>query len=182
MEKTKKHKGYAQLQSFILIALARYLSWFMFYNLWLEKDGRLDEWLTEETARASSLVLRGLGYDSSHQKLQGSSAILKDGHTVLKIAHVCNGLVLYVLFTGFVISFPGRWQQKLWFILAGMVAIFVINVLRAAVLTLIKVYAPDALDFNHRYTFLIIMYGAIFGLWMLWVQRFSPLSQLKTRS
>ena len=34
---------------------------------------------------------------------------------------------------------------------------------------------PELLDFNHDYTFTIIVYAFVFMLWYIWIQRFSPL-------
>jgi exosortase/archaeosortase family protein len=79
--------------------------------------------------------------------------------------------VLYALFGGFVLAFPGPWQRKLWFIPLGMALIWVLNVLRVAALALNHHYAHQSVDFNHHYTFTFMVYACIFGLWMLWARR-----------
>jgi hypothetical protein len=40
-------------------------------------------------------------------------------------------------------------------------------------LALIQYKAPEYLDFNHHYTFTVIVYAFIFLLWMIWVNKFS---------
>ena len=161
------------LLRFIVPAILLLFVWFIVYDLWLKPDGRVDGWLTESIARSTASGMKLLGYDASYQSLPTRSAIHINGKHLLGIAHACNGLVLYALFTGFLTVFPGPVRQKVWFIPVGIISIFVVNVLRAVVLSLIKLHTPAALDFNHRYTFTLVMYSFIFLLWMIWVNRYS---------
>jgi hypothetical protein len=49
-------------------------------------------------------------------------------------------------------------------------------VLRVAGLALNVLYNASSVDFNHKYTFTILVYAAIFGMWMLWVKRYASTS------
>ena len=66
--------------------------------------------------------------------------------------------------------YPGSWKKKLWFIPFGIITIHLINVLRIIGLALTVFYFPDPelLDFNHTYTFTVLVYGYVFYLWFLW--------------
>jgi len=46
--------------------------------------------------------------------------------------------------------------------------------LRVAALCLIARADYDLLNFNHDYTFYVIVYGWVFLLWYVWVKRFGP--------
>jgi exosortase family protein XrtF len=96
---------------------------------------------------------------------------------VVGVGRPCNGLELFALFTGFVIAFPGNWKHKLWFIPSGVLFIHVLNVLRVASLTLIQLNYPKYLQFNHKYTFTVIVYAVTFSLWMIWVNRFGAVNK-----
>jgi exosortase family protein XrtF len=170
-------KEYRPLLRFAGTALACFLIWFVLYDLWLKPDNRLDEWLTGQTAAFSSYFLNLLGYAASHLVYSSRSFILLNHKHLLGIAHVCNGQVLYGLFAGFILSFPGNVRQKIWFIPAGLLAIFAVNVWRCVLLSLVKIHFPAYLDFNHRYTFTLVMYTFIFGLWMVWVNRYSDIAR-----
>ncbi len=85
----------------------------------------------------------------------------------------CSGLELFVLFFGFILLMKGRLIDKLWFIPLGFLGILVLNIIRIISLAIIYYHKPEYLDFNHKYTFVIIVYGAIFGLWVLWVNKFA---------
>ena len=85
----------------------------------------------------------------------------------------CSGLELFLLFFGFILLMRGRLKDKLWFVPLGFLGILILNIIRIVILSMIYYHHPEYLDFNHKYTFVIIVYGAIFGLWVLWVNKFA---------
>ncbi|GAB3876790.1 hypothetical protein GCM10028824_35200 [Hymenobacter segetis] len=147
-----------------------YLVWFFGYERWLSLDGRLDTALCANIARASARVLQTAGFDAAVAP-HNAYLLLMSGHPSVIVGIPCNGLVLYALFAGFVLAFPGSWRRKLWFIPAGIALIWVLNVVRVAALAINHHYAHKSVDFNHHYTFTFVVYGCIFGLWMLWAKR-----------
>ena len=164
--------GNRLLFRFLFVAGAMYLLWFFGYEQWLAHDGRLDAALCNHIAAASVGLLHLAGFaatlDPAHANL-----VLMSGQPSVVVGPPCNGLVLYALFAGFVLAFPGPWPRKAWYIPAGCALIWVLNVLRVAALALNHQYAPGSLDFNHHYTFTFVVYACIFGLWMLWARRLS---------
>lgn len=176
--KVLQHPAQRQLVLFLLRALGIYLGWFILYNFWLKPEGTLDQLLTRSLAEVSTYLLRFAGLTVSFTHLLQLTSLQAEGasgnQAILDIAHFCNGQVLLALFTGFVLSVPGKVAQKAWFIPAGMAGIFGLNVFRVCCLMVIQVYAPEWLDFNHKYTFTILVYAGIFSLWMIWVKYFLP--------
>lgn len=162
--------GNRLLFRFILVAAAMYLAWFFGYEQWLAHDGRLDTVLCNQIASASVAVLRAVGFaatlDATHANL-----VLMAGEPSVVVGPPCNGLVLYALFAGFVLAFPGPWGRKAWFIPAGILLIWLLNVVRVAALAVNHHYSHATVDFNHHYTFTFVVYACIFGLWMLWARR-----------
>jgi exosortase/archaeosortase family protein len=59
----------------------------------------------------------------------------------------------------------------MWFIPLGIVLIYCLNVLRIIGLSFNKYYDYQSADFNHHYTFTVIVYAGIFALWMWWATR-----------
>ena len=98
---------------------------------------------------------------------------------MLGIGRGCNGLVLYALFTGFIISFPGKILSKFTFIPFGILIIYLTNIIRICLLTYIRLNYSFSFDFNHKYTFTFIVYGIIFLLWRYWVSNFSDIEENK---
>ncbi|UOQ97627.1 exosortase/archaeosortase family protein [Hymenobacter sp. 5317J-9] len=155
---------------FLLVAVAMYLAWFFGYQQWLGPDGRLDAALCAQITRSSVGLLQGLGFEAAVSP-SSRQLVLMSGQPSVVVYPPCNGLVLYALFGGFVLAFPGPWRRKAWFIPAGMALIWGLNVLRVAALAINHRYAHSSLEFNHHYTFNFVVYGCIFGLWMLWARR-----------
>lgn len=138
----------------------------------------MNHYLTYNTASISSVVLNIF---SDHEFTlspfaEQNTYLFKDGIPVVLIEHGCNGLILMVLFAGFVVAFPGPWRTKLWFVPMGILAIYLINSLRVIGLAVNQMVSKSSFDFNHKYTFTILIYGAIFYFWMVWVNRYSGIN------
>ncbi|GAB3727389.1 hypothetical protein GCM10027594_09360 [Hymenobacter agri] len=147
-----------------------YLAWFFGYEQWLAHDGRLDAVLCQNIAHSSVLLLRALGFAATIDA-HLPTLVLMAGEQSVVVGPPCNGLVLYALFAGFVLAFPGPWARKAWFIPAGIALIWLLNVVRVAALAINHHYSHQTVDFNHHYTFTFVVYACIFGLWMLWARR-----------
>ncbi len=89
------------------------------------------------------------------------------------IGEPCNGLKVFGLFSIFILAFQGKWTNKLWFIPLGILILHLANAIRIAILTIISAQNPALLDFNHNITFQVIVYGIVFILWYLWVNKLS---------
>ncbi len=165
---TSKWAHLAPRWQFLLAAAGLYLAWLLLYEGVVAPDGRLDNWLSINIAVASAWLLRGLGFAAS--TTAGSSLLLMDGLPAVVVWPPCNGLVLYALFTGFIVAFPGPWRHKLWFIPLGVLVLYLLNVVRVSALALNHHYAHQSVDFNHHYTFSFVVYGCICALWMQWVR------------
>ena len=162
---------YKPLIRFFVYAFLIYIGWYFLYGLWLEPNGKLDSLTIDNTIFFSERILNLLGYDV-HIDQRNIYIPMFGGAWV---GNACNGIPLFVLFTGFVLAFPGPVSKKLLFIPMGILSIHILNIFRVVGLILIQGYAPGELDFNHTYTFTIIVYGYIFVLWMVWVNYFSKI-------
>jgi exosortase/archaeosortase family protein len=88
----------------------------------------------------------------------------------------CNGIILFALFSSFIIAFPGPLKSKIWFIPSGIIIIYLANVLRVVLLAIIQLYVSrSTLEFHHTYTFTYMVYSLIFFMWWIWVNQFSGL-------
>ena len=154
---------------FLLKALGLCLGWFVLYDIWLNA---VDTWLSLRTVETSTALLRSAGYAVHTQNGQ----LMLDGEVLVYMMPACNGMVLMALFAGFILAFPGPAVKKVFFISGGIILIYLLNVLRVAGLALNVLYNASSVDFNHKYTFTVIVYAAIFGMWMLWVKRYAPTS------
>lgn len=126
-------------------------------------------------ADISATLLRFLGFEISqtYQVNNCEASIIFVEHGTICIGSGCSGLELFILFFGFILLMRGRLKDKAWFIPAGFLGILILNIIRIVALSAIYYYNPEYLEFNHKYTFVVVVYGAIFGLWVLWVNKFA---------
>ena len=169
------------LVRFLLVAAGLYLLWFFLYDRNLALDGRLDGALSRNIAAAGAGMLRVFGFDT-HIDAAQPRLLVMDGRPGVIVGDPCNGLVLYALFAGFVLAFPGGGMRKLWFIPLGIAAIYLLNVVRVAALALNHHYYQQSVEFNHHYTFTFVVYGSILLLWMWWVTRLHPEARTFSRA
>jgi exosortase/archaeosortase family protein len=85
---------------------------------------------------------------------------------------------LFALFAGFVVAFPGKIKNKLWFIPLGILIIHLTNIIRILALAIIAYKSPNYLEFNHNYTFTVSVYIIVFALWMIWTLYFSEIKSI----
>jgi exosortase/archaeosortase family protein len=94
-------------------------------------------------------------------------AVYYHNDRVLSIADVCNGLELMVLYAGLIICLPAAIGRKLAFIGAGILLIFLVNVLRCSALVFVYLHYRQYVEFFHHYVFTFLVYGFICWLWYL---------------
>jgi exosortase family protein XrtF len=92
---------------------------------------------------------------------------------LVRIVEGCNGISLIILFISFVVAFSGNLKNTLLFILGGSLLIYIINVLRIAVLSVLIYSFPSQLHLLHGVLFPLISYSIVFILWVVWVNKFS---------
>lgn len=96
-----------------------------------------------------------------------------DGTGGLWIGDNCNGITLFALFSWFIVAYKGKIKYKIPYILLGIVSIELLNVIRIVGLAILDTVSREWTEFNHTYTFTILIYGFIFLLWMIWVNKYS---------
>ncbi|SDY68433.1 exosortase X [Hymenobacter psychrophilus] len=154
---------------FGLLALGFYALWVLGYEHGLEPAGHLDDALSANLALVAAGLLRLVGVAAGTDPA-GPTTVTMLGQAAVYVGNPCNGLVLYALFAGFVLAYPGSGRRRRWFIPLGLAVIYGINVLRIAALALNHTYWYHTVEFNHHYTFTFVAYGAILVLWHQWVR------------
>lgn len=89
------------------------------------------------------------------------------------IVEGCNAVSVMILFVSFVLAFSGKFKTTLFFILFGILLIYVLNCIRIALLVVLLFNFPQYDHFLHGTLFPLIIYGLVFLLWVIWVNKFS---------
>lgn len=167
------------LKSFLKRALLIFIVWKLMYHLFLFNGRVIDKPLTDFSAKStvcvmqlfypqSSFIIRELHAEDPEMpgELTYGEHIFKDGQRVIGIGDPCNALELYILFMGFIFAFPGSRMRKLFFIITGLLAIYISNIIRLYALSFMNMHRVNGVGMAHHYIFKLIVYAIIFGLWM----------------
>jgi exosortase family protein XrtF len=92
---------------------------------------------------------------------------------VARIIEGCNAMSVMILFAAFVVAFSGKLKQTVLFILGGSLLIHVLNIGRIALLCVLIYHFPQYENFLHGVVFPLVIYGVVFILWVIWVNKFS---------
>lgn len=158
----------------------------LLYNVYLdfsEYSAYYPDFFTHLVAVQSNAVIETLGY-SSHIIPHESEASMKlfiNDVFLARIVEGCNSISVIILFVSFVLSFIAKLRSTLLFIFAGAVIIYVMNIVRIAILTIGIYEYPQYAEFLHSIVFPLIIYGTVFLLWLIWVRHFSKTSGYENR-
>ena len=92
---------------------------------------------------------------------------------VSRIIEGCNGISVIILFLSFIFAFSGKWKQTVVFMVTGSIIIYTLNVFRIALLSVLLFHYPKYEHVLHGVIFPLIIYGVVFILWVIWVNKFS---------
>lgn len=165
----------APVRSFLVRAAIIFVLWQGLYQLVLAPARVPDKQLTNATAFATAKTLsciwkrvtfQYISPDNSHD-----AVIFIRGLRWVSIADPCNGLDLFVLYTGFLFCFPATGRRRAIFLALGLPAIFAANILRCVVMAWIALYHHSWIDISHHYIFTTVMYVFIFYVWVLYAKK-----------
>lgn len=174
-----------EVRIFLYRAMALFIGWKLLYILILIPNQIPDAWLVKQLGNGTAFTLHvfdaSRNYEAVHttrEKVYGADTVLatytmvkiQNGRNLLGIYQACNGLELMVLYAGFILCFSGFWPRKLLYILAGVLGLYLINVLRCFLLANIVLYFPNHFDFAHKYFFNLTIYSLTFVLWVFYVR------------
>ncbi|MEZ4779667.1 MAG: exosortase family protein XrtF [Flavobacteriaceae bacterium] len=177
-------RKYQSVLRFLLIFLGSYILLSLLYGGFLSlskgKEATPDL-ITQNVAKQSTAVLNSLGYISKVEanKDLPSLQLWVEETEVGTIIEGCNSLSIIILFISFVVAFSAPIKKTLLFLFAGAVLIYSVNLIRIAVLAIALYQYPQHQEFLHTVVFPGIIYGLVFVLWVLWVQRIAKENQNK---
>ncbi|MFK7832298.1 MAG: exosortase family protein XrtF [Winogradskyella sp.] len=171
-------KKYKSVIRFIVTFLAVYGVLTIGYNVYLNaSDGSkfYPDYLTHLVADQTNALLNGLDYKSDvvpHPN-EPSMKIVINGKYVARVIEGCNAISVIILFLSFLVAFAGKFKTTLFYGLAGSIIIYAFNLIRIVVLSIGLYHYPWRREILHTVIFPMLIYGTVFLLWMVWVNRFS---------
>lgn len=131
--------------------------------------------ITIQVANHTVSLLNIFGYNVSseqHTKELSIKLLVRDQY-VARVIEGCNSISIIILFVAFIVGFSGSRKTTIIYAITGSLAIYIINILRIAFLTMMLYKYPNQQVILHNIIFPLIIYGATFLLWVIWVQKFS---------
>jgi exosortase family protein XrtF len=173
-------KKYKSVVRFIITFLSVYIVLTIAYKLYLDlSDGSkyYPDYLTHTVAKQSQDLLNTFGYETAIEPHadEPTMKIIIRGKYVARVVEGCNSVSVIILFISFIMAFSGKFKITLFYILAGSTLIYVVNIVRIAILSVGLFHYPWRREVLHIVIFPAIIYGMVFVLWMIWVNRFSNL-------
>lgn len=177
----KKHKN---ILIFLIKFFATYFILFAIYSVYLQNSQKKDSIfqvssITKVVADQTISTLTFFGYNVEgiqHDK-ELSIKLIIEGEYTARVIEGCTSISIIILFIAFLVAFAGTLKATILFALFGSVFIYIINILRIAFLTVLIYKYPEHVEFLHGILFPAIIYGAIFFLWIIWVNKFSSLKK-----
>jgi exosortase family protein XrtF len=180
-----------QVRIFLLRGLVLFAIWkFVYLFFWAQPrtlDGPLTNTVGSQSVWILNQVYQTKGFKSTPvvavTRMEGDyqiakvSKIDKDGKHLLNIADDCNGLELFILYIGFILSMPATIKRKVVYLIGGVFIIHIVNLLRCVGLSALLMHWDRYFDLAHHYIFKIMVYSTIF---VLWVRYSNNLSVFKT--
>lgn len=172
-------KKYKNTTLFLVKFFAIYFVLSGLYSYYLQQNQTKNPFVcapvTKTVAKQTTGILKMLNYKANylqHNKELSIKLLIKDTY-VARVIEGCNSISLLILFTAFVLAFPGKLVVALLFSLLGSIFIYVVNIFRIVFLTIMLYKFPNQQELLHNLIFPAIIYGTIFLLWVLWVNKFS---------
>ncbi len=99
-----------------------------------------------------------------------------------RIIEGCNALSVIILFISFIVAFSGKIKTTILYMISGSILIHILNVFRIALLCVLMYYYPKQQHFLHGVLFPLFIYGVVFILWIIWVNKFSKYAKKNIQS
>jgi len=145
------------------------------YSVYLNKSqggNYYPDYFTQIVAKQSSTLIEWMGYTSKieNHESEASQRLFVNNEFMVRVVEGCNAASIIILFISFIISFAEKFKKTFLFLLGGGLLIYLVNLIRIAILTVIYYEYPQYQEILHSVVFPAIIYGMVFLLWMIWVR------------
>jgi len=94
------------------------------------------------------------------------------GDYVTRMVEGCNAVSVMILFVSFIFAFYKGFKTFI-FVIAGLLILYIMNVLRITGLNIVVSDHPNYSKMAHDYVFPAVIYGTVVLLWLVWIKCFA---------
>ena len=137
--------------------------------------------ITKTVANHTQQLAKFLGYNTRIEDHEDELSIkfYVGNIYAARIVEGCNSISIIILFLAFIIAFSGNLKATIIFGVVGTFVIYSVNIVRVMVLSMLMYKFPQYQEILHGLLFTAIIYGTVFLLWIIWVNKFSYLKKVK---
>lgn len=127
----------------------------------------------------SEIVAEWFGYDiyTDQNFDELSLMFMVNEKYVVRIVEGCTSVSIMILFLAFIIAFSGSVKTTVLYGIFGLMLIYAANIFRIVALALIIYHRPEYQDVMHSLFFPAVIYGMVFLLWIVWVNKFAEINK-----
>ena len=139
-----------------------------FYLLWLSPwvSVHVNPMITQVNASISAKVLYLFG-----QETHSTDESITSPMYSISVAKGCDGIEAMAVFVLALITFPMSWRNKIAGIIAGVLFLFLLNIVRIVSLFIVGTYYPAKVEVMHAEIWPAVFIISAVGLWGAWVYR-----------
>jgi len=123
---------------------------------------------TELVVSATAFLLR-----SAHQPIEVVGTVIRSPHFALDVRNGCNGVEAMMVLAAAVLAFPATLRSRLAGLLAGSVAIQILNLVRVSSLVWLGEHHRNLFDFIHVGVWQSIVILAAVSMFVFWSRKFA---------
>lgn len=133
------------------------------------------DYFTNLVAHQTDALLNVIGYEATvvPHKAEPSMKIIINGKYVARVIEGCNSVSIIILFISFIVAFAGKLKTTFLYCFAGSIIIYAFNLIRIVGLSVGLYHYLWRREILHTVIFPMLIYGTVFLLWMVWVNRFA---------
>ena len=129
------------------------------------------KFVTKQTVE--TIQFFGYKCEAKSHETEASFKIIINNVYVARVVEGCNALSVIILFIAFVVAFKGKLKTTLFFVLLSILFIHFLNIIRIALICIAMLNYPQHQHLLHGVIFPLFIYGVVFILWIIWVNKFS---------
>lgn len=112
-----------------------------------------------------AVILNLFGYG-----VKANGELLSSADFSVSIEEGCDAIAPAILYAASIAAFPGPWSYKLRGILYGLIAIFVLNIIRVVSLFITGVHAKSLFELMHVEVWQTLFIVFTLGIWLYWLK------------
>ncbi|MCJ7457536.1 MAG: exosortase H [candidate division Zixibacteria bacterium] len=163
----KRSKASKAILRFVLLFIGLLILLIILFSLTADKFlSSPIEKIEIATAHSVGLVLNLFGMGA-----RVSQKFLSLKNFSVEIIAECTGLYEIFIFLAAMLAYPASFKKKLWGVFLGIPFIFLVNILRMVVITVVSNYRPSAFEFMHLYFWQVALILILLSAWILWIEK-----------